>query len=322
MALAALMAAACGGAADMSERPSGGGSSRTAPATAAASSPTVVEAGRAQLYVLGADAAGHRGLWAFAAPDRWWQVAGAATATALARFGDAVAVAGPGYVEIVRPGGAGEATPAALPLAWPSGAAGAAVVDFDRSPGGRIVLVAATDADPAYFLAEPGLKVAPLNPAPVQPLTPAVAWLDDSRLLAISTDAAEVSRVVEIVPGAASYVQTSSVSGVRDLAVSGDRATVALATATRIFAGDVPALFGKGSLAEVAAVPDGSVAWGLALDDDGAALAFLEGAVGPDGIVGDVHLRTFARAGDGWTPVRDAAVQLSTALDVVWAPAR
>src|SRR5664280_1813656 len=65
---------------------------------------TTTSAATPQLVVLGDGVDGGLGLWGFEAPDLWTALAPLPSATGIARFGDKVAVASGGSVEL-RPAG-------------------------------------------------------------------------------------------------------------------------------------------------------------------------------------------------------------------------
>jgi hypothetical protein len=271
----------------------------------------------AELLVLGTDATGGRGLWRLASPGMWSLLLSEPTATAVARLGDAVALAGPGYVREIAAGAYPRTT--FLPLSLPAAGSDDNITALDRSPSGTLAIVTMGQRGSAYLLAGADGVVQRLNPAPVQPFAPDVAWLDDARLLVLSTDPAQASRLVEVNLEAASFSRSSTVAGVRDFAVSGDCATIAVATAGEILVGAVDDFLGSGQPFSVAAVSDGSVAWALALDWSGGRLALLEAAVTADGTATDSHVLIFVRAGASWTLQFDAPMPLTVISGEIWA---
>jgi hypothetical protein len=162
--------------------------------------------------------------------------------------------------------------------------------------------------------------MAALVPVPAQPLTPLVGWLDDDRLLVLSTDSTQTSRITALDVGAGSVAGAGSMAGVRYFTLSGDRATLAAATGTAIYAGSPDGMLGSSLPASIAAVPDGSVAWGLALDDSGSTLALLTAAVAADGTANAIREVGYARSGATWTQLFDVPVPLVAVVGQVWAP--
>jgi hypothetical protein len=162
--------------------------------------------------------------------------------------------------------------------------------------------------------------VEPLQPAPTQSFTPLVAWLDDSRLLVLTTDKEQVSRLA-VVDVAARTIEPSTVlAGVRVFAVSQDKRYLSVATETRVYAGPVEAFLGTGQPATVATVDPSAVVWGLALDDAGTRLAILSGTVAADGLVTSVRETGYARGPAAWAKAFDSPAPFGKAMDQVWMP--
>ena len=280
-------------------------------------SPTVP--GGRDLLLLGAGPGGSRGLWSFTVSDGWLELQAVPWATTVARFGDAVALAGPSRVELLA-----SSEPAAsrvtVPLDVPAATSNRPIVALARSPDGTLALITQGIAGPTYLVGRSGSVMTPLIPAPVQPLTPLVGWLDDQRLLVLSTDSTQASRLTVLDVAAANVAQAGSMAGVRDFTVSGDRATLAAATGEAIYAGSLNEILGANPPTPVAAIPDGSVAWGLAVDYSGSALALLTATVGTDGTAGATREVGYRRSGRSWTPLFDVPVPLAAVVGQVWAP--
>jgi hypothetical protein len=319
-----LSAVGCG------RSPSGGSGNSPATPTAAVSAvagpttnspraPDVSDAPEpaAELLVLGTDKAGVRGLWRLVASGRWSLALSASAATAVARFGASVAIAGRGCVREIYVGADPVAT--SSPLGCPAAAPNDPVVALDRAPGGEVALVTMGEGGPAYRLAGNDGVVRSLAPAPVQPFAPVVGWLDDARLLALSTDSAQASRLVEVDVRTATFGRVGTVAGVRDFAISGDRATIALATAGEILVGSVAESLESGRPGVVAAVPEDSVTWALALDGSGRRLAFLEAVVAADGAPTGSHVLVFVNTGESWVLRLDSTVPLTEISGEAWA---
>jgi hypothetical protein len=270
-----------------------------------------------ELVALATGAAGDRGVWRSTALGRWVLALSAPTATAVARFGDTVATAGPGHLETARLGDASAITP--LPLDWTAADAETRVAAIARAPGGRLAVATYRLDRLIYFVAGDDSVLRQLEQAPSQSFAPSVAWLDDDRLLVLATDETGASRLLEIDVAAGSLGRTGGTSGLRDFALSGDTATLAAVTARNILAGD-PAEFLGGSPQVVGAVPDGEIAWGLALDRTGSMLALVEAVVADDGTAVQPHLVVFRRAAGKWSIQLDEPLPLTAIAGLAWAP--
>ena len=65
----------------------------------------------------------------------------------------------------------------------------------------------------SYWLVAADGKVAPLQPAPSQSFTPLVAWLDDARLLVLTTDNLQASRLAVVDVGARTIEPATDLAG-------------------------------------------------------------------------------------------------------------
>ncbi|MGZ6265889.1 MAG: hypothetical protein ACXWN4_03165 [Candidatus Limnocylindrales bacterium] len=272
-----------------------------------------------RLVVLGDGPAGERGLWSFEAPNTWSEAASLPGATGIARFGDSVAISSGGSVELRS-----AATPAApgpaLPLRWQGPSAAAQIVSLARAPGGKVAIAASDGESQSFWLVAADGVLEPLKPAPAQAFTPRVAWLDDSRLLVLTTDAAQVSRLAVIDVSALTIEPAMTLAGVRVFALSPDRRSLAAATGTGVYAGPVEAFLATGEPGLVAAVDSAAVMWGLAFDDSGTRLAMFSGNVTPGGLVSSARAIGYRRQAESWVMEFDSAVPLGRALDQVWLP--
>ena len=305
-----LLASACAGSPVSTADRSG----RTA-----TSKSTTAGLGTPQLVVLGDGVSGGLGLWGFEAPDRWTALAPLPSATGVARFGTSLAIAGRGSIE-VRSAGTPASAGRALPLKWEGPAPTAEIAALDRSPSGAIAMVTTDGETQGYWLVAPDGALRPLQPAPAQPFTPLVAWLDETRLLVLTTDKEQVSRL-GVVDVAAATIETSpALAGIRVFAVSQDRRYLSVATETTVYAGPIEALLGVGQLATVAMIDPSAVVWGLALDDAGTRLAMLSGTVAADGAVTSVREIGYAKGSESWTKEFDSPAPFGKATSQVWMP--
>jgi hypothetical protein len=271
------------------------------------------------LLVLGNAVDGGLGLWSFEAPERWTALAPLVAPTGIARFGDRVAIANRGSVEL-RPAGTPAAAGTALPMKWPAQPPTAPIVALAQSPNGNVVMATADGESQGYWLVAADGSVEPLQPAPTQSFTPLVAWLDDSRLLVLTTDKEQVSRLA-VVDVAARTIEPSPVlAGIRVFGVSQDRRYLSVATATSVYAGPVEAFLVTGQPAVVATVDPSAVVWGLALDDIGTRLAMLSGTVAADGLVTSIREIGYDRGPAAWAKAFDSPAPFGKAMDQVWMP--
>jgi hypothetical protein len=283
-------------------------------ASACAGSP-----GTPQLVVLGDGVSGGFGLWSFQGPDRWAALAPLPSATGIARFGNSLAIAGRGSIE-VRSAGTPASARTPLPLKWQAPAPTAPIVALAQSPNGEVALSTSDGESHSYWLVAADGGVEPLQPAPTQSFTPLVAWLDDSRLLVLTTDKEQVSRLAVVDVTAGTIEPSPVLAGIRVFAVSHDGRYVSVATETTVYAGPVEAFLGTGRPVTVATVDPSAVVWGLALDDAGARLAMLSGTVAADGTVTSVRDVGYDRGPAAWTKAFDSPAPFGKAIAQVWMP--
>jgi hypothetical protein len=280
---------------------------------------TTTASGMPRLIVLGDGVGGGLGLWSFEAPNRWKVVAALPAATGIARFGDSLAISGRASVEL-RSARTPAAAGTAIPMKWQGPGPTAKIATLDRSPNGTIAIATTDGESQGYWLVAPDGALQPLQPAPTQPFTPLVAWLDDTRLLVLTTDKEQVSRLA-VVDVAAGTIEPSPVlAGVRVFGVSQDRRYLSVATQTHVYVGPVEAFLGIGQPAAVAAVDPSAVVWGLALDDAGARLAMLSGTVSADGLVTSVREIGYAKGPAAWAKEFDSPAPFGKAIGQVWMP--
>jgi hypothetical protein len=271
------------------------------------------------LVVLGDRVADGLGLWSFEAPDRWTALAPLVAATGIARFGDKVAIASGRSVEL-RSAGTPATGGTALPLKWPAQPPTAPIVALAQSPNGNVVMATSDGESQGYWLVAADGSVKPLQPAPMQSFTPLAAWLDDSRLLVLTTDKEQASRLA-VVDVAARTIEPSPVlAGIRVFAVSPDRRYLSVTTETSVYAGPVEAFLGTGQPAAVATVDPSAVVWGLAVDDTGTRLAMLSGTVAADGLVTSVREIGYAKGPAAWAKAFESPAPFGKAMDQVWMP--
>jgi hypothetical protein len=270
------------------------------------------------LVALGTGSTGERGIWRLDSSGRWGLVLAAPTATAVARAGDDLLLAGPGYVESVRLAAVPVAMP--LPLDWTALGAGLRVAAVARATDGRLAVVTSGSDALRCFVAGSGGVLRPLTPGPVPLYAQSVAWLDDRHLLLLATDGTGASLLREVEVTAGSLGRSGSVGGIRDFGLSGDGGTLAAVTAGSILIG-VPAQFLGGNYPRViGGVPDGELAWAVALDPNGSSVAVVEASVGDDGTATRPHVVVYERGAGGWALRGDAQMPFDTVTGLAWAP--
>jgi len=272
-----------------------------------------------RLIVLGDSTDGGRGLWSFEAPDRWTDVAPLPGATGIARFGDGVAISSGGSVEL-RSAAAPAASGSTLTMKWPVPPPKGQIVALAQSPHGKIAVATKDGESQGYWVIAADGVLEPLKPAPTQAFTPLVAWLDDSRLLVLTTDREQTSRLAVVDVVARTIEPAVAMAGVRVFALSPDRRYLAAATETNIYAGPVAAFLSTGETETVAAVDPSAVVWGLAFDDPGMKLAMFSGRVAADGLVASARAIGYARQPESWVKEFDSVAPLGKTLDQVWLP--
>jgi hypothetical protein len=205
-------------------------------------------------------------------------------------------------------------------MKWQAPAPTAPIVALAQSPNGKVALSTSDGESHGYWLVVADGGVEPLEPTPSQSFTALVAWLDDSRLLVLTTDKEQVSRLAVGDVTARTIEPSPVLAGIRVFAVSHDRRYLSVATETTVYVGPVEAFLGTGQPATVATVDASAVVWGLALDDAGARLAMLSGTVAADGTVTSVREVGYDRGPAAWTKAFDSAAPFGKAMGQVWMP--
>jgi hypothetical protein len=309
----ALVVGACSSAATQTpSTQSSAAAGRTG--SAADTGPGAIPApGGARLVVLARGSGGGMQLWLHEASADWSAIDTTTNPSAVARTADGIAVASGAGVDM-RSADALSKPGTATKLVWPGRAASASTVAIDVSPGGKVAVVAANGDSSVYGVAGSDGTVTSLIPAPTQPFTPLVAWLDESRLIVLSTDPQQVSRLTVINPTTHAAVASTSVAGVREFAVSLDRQTVAAATGSAVYVGPTGSLLGGGAPAPTVTLGDAEVVWALALNGNGSQVFMLSGTVAGDGTVGSVHELGYTRQGGSWVKTVDTPVPFGQAV--------
>jgi hypothetical protein len=258
----------------------------------------------ANLVVLAEGAGGSLGLWALDAESRWVALGTAPGATALCATSEGIAVAF-GHTLDLRPKSDLSHAGTVMTLEWAGVAPAAPIVGLGSSPGKRLAIVTADEQSLEYALVGADGAVTALSPQPTQTFMPLVDWLDEARLLVLSTDNQQISRVAVLDTVAHSLTPSGALTGVRLFAISSDRQVVALAMEDAIYALPASTLLGQASPRAVGHVAEFHVVWTLALNTDGSRLFAFSGAVASDGTVGSFHGLEYAKGASGWAQTLD-----------------
>jgi hypothetical protein len=194
------------------------------------------------------------------------------------------------------------------------------IVALARSPNGTVAIATQDGESQSYWLVAADGTLEPLQPAPTQSFTPLVAWLDDSRLLVLTMDNEQVSRLAVVDISTRTITPSAALGGIRLFTLSPDRRSLAVATEASVYAGPVETFLETRQPATVASVDAAAVVWGLALDDSGTQLAMLSGTVAPDGLVNSVREIGYTKGAQSWTRGLDSPAPFDRAMDQVWRP--
>ncbi len=320
LCVAAVAVCGCTQAASWASSQAGSSASPTEPATSATeptTSPTEPALVPERVLALGGPAGGPYSLWLWDAENGWDEMGEAGTATALGRDGQVLLLAGRDGVEVkalddvVGPVGDGAQE-------WHLPPLGLQVGSVSRSPLGRLAVVTVDDSGTTYLVEDDSGQPQPLTPAPEQPFSPVVGWLEGEQLLVLTVDSQLVPHLAVVDPASATEKMLTSVTGARVFCVSPDYGTVAVATEDAVYVAAAPVWLADKPLGRGFDIPAGHVVWGLALDTGGSRLAMLVGRVEADGGVSDVHDVIYRKTASGWTKVADAEVPFERGPGQVW----
>ena len=288
------------------------------PSGSAATATAAGPAGPASdLLVLADGVQGSAGLWIYDQSSGWTPIAPLAGATALGRDGDDLTLALGGSLEFRKVSSFGQAG-APLQVFWPAQESTGSVVAASRSTTGRTAVVRADANGSTFAVVAADGSVSLLSPAPASAFSPLVAWIDPDRLVALSTDAEQISRLAVIDTARQSLSTLRGLGGVRVFAVSPDRRTLAAATESAVYVAPVLDWVGGSAPAKGLTLGPSQVVWDLALDAVGSHMAMLSGTESADGTVTDVHETGYARNGSSWQTTFDAPVPFTHASGQVW----
>jgi len=273
-----------------------------------------------RLIVL-ADGAGRGlGLWAIDMQGRWTTLGSTRGANALGCTAGSVAIA-TGHQIDVRPVSDLTHPGRSTTLKWVGTAPSAPITALDGSAAGKLAFVTSDDQSLEYAIADTAGSVTTLAPAPTQTFAPLISWLGETRLLVLSTDNQQTSRLAIVDTNAHSIDLLPALIGVRWFGLSSDRETIAAATESGIWVGSVAA-FQAHTTPAIAITIDGSqVVWALALDAAGSTVYMLSGTEAADGTIGAVRELGYAKHGSSWTKVLDSPAPFDRAVAQVYLPA-
>jgi hypothetical protein len=272
---------------------------------------------RGELLVLGGPAGGPYDLWRFDGQQGWTNAQASSGATAIGRDASSLLLGGPSAIEVRALGTYAQPQPAEERKS-PFGAPGTSVASIARSANGRIALVAVSGSEATFVVDSASGALGRLSAQPRQPFSPLVAWLKDDRVLALSVDDRQISRLAVIDPSSARMSLLESPTGARAFAVAPDGATIAVATEDAVYVGQTAAWISGATPAEAIDVPNGDVAWHLALSPDARRLAMLLGEVGDDGTVSSVREVAYELTAGGWQQVLEVELPFAFAAGQVW----
>jgi WD40 repeat protein len=273
------------------------------PTAAPTSTPTARLAAR--LIVLADGVEGGTGLWSLDSGGRWMALGATPGATALGRTPNGIVVAS-GHELDRRPasdlGHAGTVTS----LKWSGAAPAAPVVAIDSSPAGKLAMATSDEHTLNYWLAASDGTVTAMTSAPTQSFSPLVAWLAESRVLALSTDNQQISRLVDVNLSTHSIETSNAVLGATTFDVSRDGKSVAVATEKTVYAESVAAVLSGAQPQQIAALADSQIVWALSMDAAGTQVYVLAATEAADGTINSFHEFGYARQGSSWTKVLDS----------------
>jgi hypothetical protein len=270
-----------------------------------------------QLIVLAEVASGGVGLWTYNSDGTWSAGSGVPAATAIARNGQLLTLAGQGSLQ-VREVSKPQTVGASLAMRWESAAPGGRVACVDRSGSGKTV-VAVADTDSLTFAvvgADGFAKL--LSPSPRSPFGPSVAWLDEDRLVALSVDPQMISRLAVVDTAKHSVAVLNGLPGIRTFGVAPDQRSLAAATESGVYVAPIADwLTGRQPKPAVTLDP-GQIVWDLAISGDGSRLAMLSGTEAAEGTVGAVHELIYKLDTGSWNRIANSAVPFTSADGQVW----
>jgi WD40 repeat protein len=267
----------------------------------------------ARLIVLADGAEGGTGLWSLDSGGRWTALGATPGATALGRTPDGVVMAS-GHELDRRPasdlGHAGTVTS----LKWSGAAPAAPVVAIDSSPAGKVAIATSDEDTLNYWLAASDGTVTAMSSAPTQSYSPLVAWLDETRVLALSTDNQQTSRLGLVNLTTHAIETSNAVLGATTFGVSRDGKSVAVATEKTVYAGTVASVLSGAQPQQIAALADSQVVWALSMDAAGTQVYVLAATEAADGTINSFHELGYARQGSSWTKVLDSPAPFAKAV--------
>lgn len=308
------------GCAAGSESDSFSSSPSTTPASSFASATSGDSSSSAgRLVVLADGVDGGLGLWVLDSGSKWNVVASTPGATGMGRTAQGIAIATGRDLDL-RPAPDLAKSGGHVSLQWTGVASSVPIVALDGSSGGKLAVVGAYADKVYYALGGADGAAASLAGAPTESFTPLVAWLDETRLLVLSMDKLEQSRLAVLDSDSRQLSLAQAILGVRWFALSSDRSTIAAATESAIYVSSATTILGGNAPQPIATLGASEVVWAMALDATGSRLYTLSGNVAADGTVGDIHEIEYARGASGWTKTLDAAVPFGRAIAQVYLP--
>jgi hypothetical protein len=283
------------------------------------SAPSVVSPGGGipQILVLGLASDGEAGLWIYADDGTWARGTKTPGVTAIARDGKKVTLASRSSLEfrdLATPQDRGMS----LSVDWSAQVSLGTVVCVDISDSGKAI-IAIADADGLNFAVVSGKGAgSPLTPTPASPFGPSVAWLDETRVVALSADNRQIFRLAVIDPAKGTVSLLQGLTGVRAFAVSPDRKSLVAATESGVYVASVSEWLVGRVPAAVATLKPSQVVWDVALSGDNSRVAMLSGTESPDGTVGDIHELGYGWKQGEWAPLFNSPVPFDQVGGQIW----
>jgi hypothetical protein len=303
----------------------------SAPATAGATSSAAVSAGTGStipstsagaplLMVLGGSESSSGVLLVMNEGGAWSEGMPDVNATSIARDGSLVTIARRDGLE-VRDVAHPQADGTFHPIGWGMEPETPSPVGVDMSDTGKAVIALGT-ANGLVYLVAGGRgdlsTLSSLSPSPASPFGPSIAWLDETRVLVLSSDSLQVSRIAVVDSASRTVTSLRGLAGVRAFALSPDRRMIGAATESGVYVGKTGDwLAGKEPIL-IYTAGESQIVWGLAFDGSGSRLAFFSGDEDANGTVTDAHDLGLRTVDGSWQSSFDLPVPLVRPINQVW----
>jgi hypothetical protein len=270
-----------------------------------------------QLIVLAEDAGGGVGLWTYNSDGAWSAGSVVPAATAIARNGQLLTLAGQGSLE-VREVSKPQTAGASLAMKWESAGPRGRVACVDRSGSGKTVVAFAENDTLTFAVVGADGFATVLSPSPSSPFGPSVAWLDDDRLVALSVDPQMISRLAVVDTSKHSITVLKGLPGIRTFGMAPDPRSIAAATESGVYVAPIADWLTGRQPKPALTLDPGQIVWDLAISGDGSRLAMLSGTEAADGTVGAIHELIYKLVAGSWNRIANSPVPFTSANGQVW----